>query len=71
MLLYLDTILYSDKQNLTPFLFKFAVTIIQFIFITVAAGWLCFVMSLCVYSSLRVFTCISTCAFGILKTCLN
>ena len=55
--------------------FKFALTIIkiQYIFITIVSGWLCFVMSLCMpyvcIVSVCVFTCISTCALGILKTC--
>ena len=55
--------------------FKFAMTVIwiQFTFITVASGWLCFVMSLCIpyvcIVSLCVFACISTCALGILKAC--
>ena len=39
-----------------------------------SSGWLCFVISLCIpyvcIVSLFVFTCISTCAFGILNTCL-
>ena len=47
----------------------------KFTYITVASGLLCFVMSLCMpyvcIVSLCVFTCISTCALGILKTCLN
>ena len=59
MFLNLDTIFYSDMQNYT--------------FITVASGWLCFVMSLCMpyvcIVSLHVFACISTWALGILKTC--
>ena len=52
---------------------NFTVTIIEilFTFITVASGWLCFVMCYYVYHyvcivSLCVFACISTCTLGIL-----
>ena len=44
--------------------------------ITVASGWLCFVMCYYLYhyvciASLCVFACISTCTLGILKTYLK
>ena len=70
MLLYLDTILYSEKHNYMVSLFKFAVTIIkiQFTFLTVASGCLYFVMSMCIsyvcIVSLCVFACNSTCALS-------
>ena len=79
MLLYLETIVYSDKRNYMDFLdSNFSVTILSilFTFITVASGWLCFVMCYYVYHyvcivSLCVFACISTCTLGILKTYLK
>ena len=80
VLLYLETILYSDKRNYIDFLDSNFTVTINFNYylhlLLFASGWLCFVMcysciSLCVYCKLCVFACISTCTLGILKTYLK
>ena len=77
LLLYLETILYSDKRNYMDFLdsnFTGDYHLNSFYNFTVASGWLCFCyvllcISLCVYCKFMCIACISTCT--ILKTYLK